>query len=102
MSFELFKETRLRDPVSVDQSDDEIDESLDGIRCPRCAWRPEASSRWCCAWIDTPEPYFNSCGTVWNTFSTKGRCPGCQHQWQWTSCLRCSQWSPHADWYQTR
>jgi hypothetical protein len=100
MFLELLKETRLTDPVSADQSDDERDEGLSGIRCPRCAWRPDASSRWRCAWIDTPEPYFESCGTVWNTFATRGRCPGCSHQWQWTSCLRCSQWSPHADWYE--
>jgi hypothetical protein len=102
MSLELLKETRLPGEVAADQSDDELDEGLSGIRCPVCAWKPDASSRWCCAWIDTPEPYFESCGAVWNTFSTKGRCPGCHHQWRWTSCLRCSQWSPHGDWYENK
>jgi hypothetical protein len=97
--WQLLKETRLPDQPIVDDSIED-DEGLSGIRCPRCAWRPDASSRWRCAWVDTPEPYFDSCGTVWNTFSTKGRCPGCHHQWQWTSCLRCSQWSPHSDWYE--
>ena len=76
------------------------DEGLGGIRCPRCSWRPDASSRWCCYWTDCPEPPFDACGTSWNTFYTKGRCPGCSHQWRWTSCLRCGQWSLHLDWYE--
>ena len=50
---------------------------------------------------DTPEPPFDGCGTSWNTFLTRGRCPGCRHQWQWTSCLRCHGWSLHEDWYET-
>jgi hypothetical protein len=48
----------------------------------------------------SPEPPFKGCGTVWNTFLTKGRCPGCSHQWRWTSCLQCQQWSLHDDWYE--
>ncbi|PYR66924.1 MAG: hypothetical protein DMF87_07020 [Acidobacteria bacterium] len=70
------------------------------MRCPLCGWRPSASSRWCCDSVDGPEPPFDSCGTIWNTFSTRGRCPGCGHQWKWTSCLRCHEWSPHDDWYE--
>jgi len=69
------------------------------IRCPLCFWQPLGSSRWCCSCIGTPEPPFDSCGTVWNTFETRGRCPGCGHQWQWTTCLRCAAASPHEDWY---
>ena len=76
------------------------DDALSGIRCPLCGWRPSAASRWSCSAIGTPEPFFEGCGTIWNTFSTAGRCPGCSHQWQWTSCLQCEQWSPHADWYE--
>jgi hypothetical protein len=76
------------------------DEPLSGIRCPLCGWRPSAASRWSCISVDGPEPSFEGCGTVWNTFSTRGRCPGCRHQWQWTSCRRCEEWSPHADWYE--
>ena len=76
------------------------DEGLSGIRCPLCAWRPSAADRWSCEPAGTPEPLFVGCGTVWNTFATGGRCPGCRHQWQWTSCLRCGQWSLHADWYE--
>lgn len=72
-----------------------------GIRCPQCEWRPDTSSRWCCQCDPAdPEPFFRGCGTVWNTFATRGRCPGCSHEWQWTSCLRCEGWSPHADWYE--
>jgi hypothetical protein len=76
------------------------DETLSGIRCPLCGWRPSASSRWSCISLGTPEQFFAGCGTVWNTFATGGRCPGCQHQWRWTSCLRCEEWSLHVDWYE--
>jgi hypothetical protein len=58
------------------------------IRCPRCAWRPRASSRWLC-----------HCGGVWNTFATAGLCPRCGHQWEDTACLSCLRWSKHRDWY---
>ena len=71
-----------------------------GVRCPLCAWRPDSSSRWSCQPSETPEPFFPGCGTVWNTFSTRGRCPGCDHQWRWTSCLSCEGWSLHEDWYE--
>lgn len=70
------------------------------IRCPLCLWQPNAASRWCCNCVGTPEPRFDSCGTVWNTFDTHGRCPGCGHQWRWTTCLRCATASPHEDWYE--
>ena len=61
------------------------------IRCPRCAWRPGREDRWIC---------LPACGTVWNTFETGGRCPGCGHRWADTKCLRCRRWSRHADWYE--
>jgi len=86
------------DPLEVVRIDDE--EVFGGIRCPLCKWQPSPSSRWACLWIETPEPFFESCGTSWNTFATHGRCPGCQHQWKWTSCLSCSEWSLHDDWYE--
>ena len=65
------------------------------IRCPKCAWRPKASDRWLCWNCGDPEFFFGGCGTSWNTFATKGRCPGCSHQWRWTVCLRCHNWSLH-------
>lgn len=70
------------------------------IRCPHCRWQPKVSSRWFCSDCDFPEFYYNGCETAWNTFETRGKCPGCQHIWRWTSCLACSQWSLHEDWYQ--
>jgi hypothetical protein len=73
------------------------------IRCPQCDWRPSPSSAWTCIQgrDDSPEPPFLWCGTTWNTFDTAGKCPGCAHQWTWTSCLQCHQWSLHEDWYET-
>lgn len=70
------------------------------IRCPQCEWAPDAGSLWSCDCHDTPEPPFRSCGTMWHTFSTHGQCPGCGHQWLWTSCLACGEASRHDDWYE--
>jgi len=95
----LLKGAKLSDDTIVRSLFDERDD-MHGIRCPQCHWHPSASSRWSCISRDAPEPAFPGCGTVWNTFATKGRCPGCQHQWQWTSCLRCAEWSPHVEWYE--
>lgn len=60
------------------------------IYCPRCEWKPQAYDRWQCV---------PSCGTVWNTFETRGRCPGCAKQWQTTQCLSCHVYSLHEAWY---
>src|SRR5215813_8152924 len=80
---------------------EELEESnaFSGIRCPHCRWQPRPSDRWYCADCGPPEYFFNGCGMEWNTFDTQGRCPGCQHQWQWTACLACWGWSLHEDWY---
>lgn len=91
-------ETGRVEPI-VRPGEDE-DDAFEKIRCPLCEWRPTAASTWCCYGEDTPEPHFDWCGTQWNTFTTRGRCPGCQHQWKWTSCLGCSGWSLHEDWYE--
>jgi hypothetical protein len=58
------------------------------IRCPLCKWVPRKHDRWSCA-----------CGHVWNTFDTRGVCPGCSHAWRDTQCLGCHRWSKHDDWY---
>ena len=97
----------LKQQVTIDErviSTSVVDESdaFKGIRCPLCAWQPDASSRWSCEPMYSPEPPFKGCGTAWNTFATHGRCPGCSHQWSWTSCLRCHDWSLHEDWYDAR
>jgi hypothetical protein len=91
----------LRKPVKPVEQDEEQDHFA-GIRCPLCRWRPTAESRWRCVAFGTPEPPFDACGTVWNTFSTRGRCPGCDHQWRWTTCPRCEEYSLHEDWYEER
>lgn len=72
------------------------------IRCPLCGWRPQKSSRWFCTNCPYPENFSDGCGTAWNTFDTGGICPGCGHQWQWTACLQCWQWSPHEAWYEEK
>jgi hypothetical protein len=103
MSLQLFlKETLTPEQITTDIFGLEQDDDFSAIRCPLCRWHPEASSRWTCSCFGTPEPYFESCGTVWNTFSTRGRCPGCGHQWQWTTCLSCQEVSLHVDWYEER
>jgi hypothetical protein len=94
---------RARDPrehvIVRDTSREDDDTGFEKIRCPLCDWRPSPADTWCCLRDATPEPPFQSCGTVWNTFATQGRCPGCLHQWRWTSCLSCGGWSLHQDWY---
>src|SRR5262245_30418329 len=75
-------------PVKV--SDPRLDHSHGegGIRCPHCGWTPRRQDAWSCV-----------CGTVWNTFETRGVCPGCSFKWLETQCLRCALWSLHDDWY---
>ncbi len=97
----------LKQDISLDDltvTTPELDdaETFRGIRCPLCQWQPDSRSRWCCLAIESPEPFFQGCMTVWNTFATRGRCPGCSHQWKWTSCLKCEGWSLHEDWYEER
>ncbi len=78
----------------------EINETdFNRIRCPLCQWSPTKSSQWFCADCDAPEFFYNGCGTMWNTFETRGKCPTCAHLWRWTSCLHCGEWSRHEDWY---
>ena len=99
----FLKGTRAPEQIIVDDVvDEEREDQIHGIRCPHCRWRPSSSDRWQCECAFTPEPPFNSCGTSWNTFETHGRCPGCDHQWKWTSCIRCHKWSLHEAWYEPK
>lgn len=84
--------------TTVEIEEDETDFSR--IRCPLCRWQPDSASRWFCWDCDYPEFFYGGCGAVWNTFETRGRCPGCRHRWSWTSCLRCGGWARHEDWYE--
>ena len=69
------------------------------IRCLGCHWQPRSDDLWYCGDCGHPEYFFEGCGMEWNTFATRGLCPGCLHQWRYTSCLECEAWSPHEDWY---
>jgi predicted amidophosphoribosyltransferase len=60
------------------------------IYCPLCEYHPVPADLWAC---------MPGCGTLWHTFDTHGRCPGCQKQWRETNCPACARWSPHEDWY---
>jgi len=63
------------------------------IRCPKCDWEPDGKPYWQC-----------TCGHVWDTFSTGGRCPSCAKVWEDTDCIShaggCGKTSPHLDWYE--
>jgi hypothetical protein len=74
--------------VSRDEFDQIFGSVLPGIRCPQCKWTPRAKHLWSCR-----------CGHNWNTFDTRGLCPGCGHQWEITGCLQCGAVSPHPEWY---
>ena len=58
------------------------------VRCPGCNWLPAEEDRWAC-----------KCGHRWNTFETRGKCPGCGYQWTVTACWGCHRAFPHGDWY---
>jgi hypothetical protein len=98
--FSLFQKSLLPKETTDEkvQSDEEVTE-FSRIRCPLCKWQPDESNRWYCANCGHPEYFFEACGTGWNTFTTRGVCPGCEHQWRWTACLNCAGWSLHEDWY---
>jgi hypothetical protein len=101
-SLELFRRTPVTPDFVLTERIDREDDSLSGVRCPLCGWRPTPACTWSCLWTPgTPEPRFASCGAHFNTFATGGRCPECVHQWRWTSCLHCEQWSRHDEWYQS-
>ena len=80
--------------------ENDADDKFARIRCPACKWRPEAASRWTCYDLFGTEHPRGGCLTEWNTFDTRGRCPGCNHKWIRTTCLRCHVHSLHEDWYE--
>lgn len=58
------------------------------IECPKCEWQPDGKSYWRC-----------SCGCLWNTFETRGKCPKCNTQWENTYCPACGSSTKHETWY---
>jgi rubrerythrin len=101
IGFFLFQRNLPTDKFT-DETEKLEDETTDfsRIRCPLCRWQPRALSRWYCTDAGHPHYFYGGCGTAWNTFDTRGRCPGCNHQWRWTDCLRCGGCSPHEAWYE--
>ena len=100
--FSLFQR-KLETEDGVEEAlglDDGGEPEFGRIRCPVCRWRPRASDLWECGDCGYPEYFYGGCGTEWNTFDTRGLCPGCGHQWRWTFCLSCWEWSLHEDWYE--
>jgi hypothetical protein len=79
------RKQRILSPAELDQIFGSV---LPGIRCPKCNWTPRAKNLWSC-----------KCGRHWNTFDTRGLCPGCGYQWEITGCLQCGAVSPHLEWY---
>lgn len=103
MAFTLFwllqKNSLTKGTVDTKSDLEKEKSEFSRIRCPLCEWKPNSSNRWYCCDCNYPEYFFGGCHTSWNTFLTRGRCPGCNHQWKWTSCLSCADWSLHEDWY---
>ncbi len=97
--FALFRKGALpTDDLDTIKQFDDDESGYKRIRCPLCKWQPDSSSRWYCGG-DGPPEYYKGCGRSWNTFDTGGLCPGCQHQWRWTACLWCGNYSLHEAWY---
>ncbi len=59
------------------------------VVCPRCAAVPSGDPVWQCEF----------CHCVWDTFKTRGRCPGCGFTYPATFCVACGHNSRHRDWY---
>ncbi|KAF0248454.1 MAG: hypothetical protein FD167_2143 [bacterium] len=95
----LQKHSLTKETIDIKPKPEKEKTDFSRIRCPLCQWQPNSSSRWWCSDCKEPEYFFGGCGTAWNTFTTRGLCPGCNHQWRWTTCLSCIGWSLHEDWY---
>ncbi len=89
MAAETWEDPERRDEKSRIRDSCHAEDLVAALRsCPKCRWHPDPSSRWSC-----------TCYFVWNTFETRGQCPGCSRVWLHTECLSCSGWSPHEDGY---
>jgi hypothetical protein len=58
------------------------------LRCPACGWVPFDLDAWKC----------KECGFVWNSFTTDGVCPRCDHRHDETACVRCRRIFPNWKW----
>ena len=59
------------------------------VMCPCCDAIPDGDARWQCEF----------CWCAWNTFDTRGRCPGCDFTFPATFCPSCRRTTRHRDWY---
>lgn len=59
------------------------------ISCPICHWAPPIGEFWQC----------EECLTEFDTFETGAKCPGCENEWEKTTCLACTRESVHGLWY---
>jgi len=64
------------------------------VSCPKCGWEPDEKDIWVC----------DECKTRWNTFQTRGKCPGCGKVFIDTQCSKqkggCGELSLNAEWFQ--
>lgn len=75
--------------LNKDEPDSGLDVAMDThVACPKCSWQPLKSTIWTC-----------TCGHKWNTFDSKGVCPGCKRNWAQTECRKCRTVSAHEAWY---
>lgn len=68
-----------------------MSEQRPDVACPGCGYVPGPFDRWVCA----PD----GCGSLWDTFTTGGRCPECGAQFAWTVCPACGKTYSHRAWY---
>ena len=59
-----------------------------GFACPSCRTAPPLGPFWKCG----------ACGQSFDTFETRGVCPGCAHEYPVTMCLDCSEQRPMTEW----
>ena len=50
----FLKDGRASDEITANVFESDRDDAFSGIRCPLCAWRPSASSLWCCDCVGIP------------------------------------------------
>ena len=62
--------------VTLEQDGPADENAFGGIRCPLCAWRPSASSRWWCESTGTPEPSFAAAAPPGTPFRRAAGVPG--------------------------
>ncbi len=77
-----------RRALSPGELDELFGAAVPDIRCPKCKWTLRTKNLWT-----------SGCGHHWNSFDTRGLCPGCGYQWEIAQCLQCGATSPHAEWY---